>query len=141
MTQDGRFYRRWWAEPPLTQIEPIPPDQTLVRRLREAGADAVDAVPGFAGLYPAYGGYGFLSPEFTRQRLAVRLGDGTVAVWGAYTGPSPTKPLGTFLKREVTLTRTDWPPYDRWQFGTRKLWVHRRFRTTIQAWLVSNSEG
>ncbi|CAN5650143.1 hypothetical protein BH10ACT8_BH10ACT8_23790 [soil metagenome] len=141
MAEESRFYRKWWAEPPLTQLEPIPPDETLVRRLREAGADAIDAVPCFAGLYPMSGGYGGLSLEFTRQRLAVCLGDGTLSVWGAYTGPSPTKPLGTFRRPDVRLIRTDWPPYDRWQFGTRKLWIHRRFRTTILAWLIPDNEA
>jgi hypothetical protein len=111
---------------------PLDDHERLLQRLREAGAPVVDAVPAFSGLYPTLGGYGHWELLFTRSRL-LALSDAGVSIWGAYTGPNPTRCLLTLTTDQLAVHPSRYR-YDRILLGRHKLWVDSKHRAMLLGW-------
>jgi hypothetical protein len=83
------------------------------------------------------GGHGNLDSMLSWPRLLALIGAG-VALWAAYSGPSPATPLGTYPLADLVPD----PPgsarrYGRVLIGPRKLWVRAQHLSTLTAWTSS----
>ena len=105
----------------------------LKREFRRLGRDVQGAVPAFTGLYPMFGGLGNWELLFTKSRVLAFEGD-VVAVWAAYSGPVPTKHLASHEPGEF-MFRGARRRYDSIWLSSRRYWVHRRYRSTVESLL------
>jgi hypothetical protein len=112
----------------------------LRHRFAEAGVQIEDAIFAFSVLYPTFGGYGTFEMMFTRHRLIAKIPQG-LGVWVAYTGPTPTTPLGTYGLDELSVV-SDGGRYTRIALGKRKFWVPAEYQSIVDRWsaLVLGSE-
>ncbi len=121
-------------------------DRTLLRRrFREAGVTVEDAVEAFTGLHPFHGGTGTWELLLTRHRLIERRGR-TLTVWGAFSGPAPTKPLRTFTVKDLALAargsgRGPAGRYDRVTLAGKTFWTAVDDRDIVQTWLAAAGEA
>lgn len=108
----------------------------LLRRLHRVGCDAEEAIPAFAGAYPGFNGLGSLAMFFSKDRVLTRLSSG-IQLWAALSGPTPTELIGTYQPHDLQLVDDAVLRFrnDRFQLGDKRLWVHRRYRQTLGAWM------
>jgi hypothetical protein len=105
----------------------------LLTQLRSIGVIAQDAVPGWWGGKPMYGGYGhgFL-PRLTLWRVFA-LCDDHIGVWSAWTGV-PAKRLRWVARSELRFVKRT-RGYDRFALGTYGFWVTRENGASVATWL------
>ncbi|MDB5145949.1 MAG: hypothetical protein JWQ66_4664 [Mucilaginibacter sp.] len=113
--------------------------EVLRRRFAESGVEVEDAVFAFSGLYPMFGGYGNLEVLFTRQRLLAKTPRG-IGVWVAYSGPTPTRPLGTYLLTDLSIIQ-EGGRFGRVVLGRRKFWVPADYQSVVRRWSALAAEG
>jgi hypothetical protein len=106
--------------------------EVLRRRFAESGVQIEDAVFAFSGMYPTFGGYGNYELLFTRQRLIAKTSQG-LGVWVAYTGPTPTKPLGTYSISQFSIVDHG-GRYPRVLLGNKKFWVPEGYKQVLNRW-------
>jgi hypothetical protein len=113
--------------------------EVLRRRFAESGVEVEDVVFAFSGLYPLLGGFGNLEMLFTRQRLLAKTARG-IGVWVAYSGPTPTTPLGTYSLSELSSIR-EGGRFGRVVLGRRKFWVPADYQPIVRRWSALAAGG
>jgi hypothetical protein len=106
--------------------------ELLVRRFGQCGATVSDAVPAFAGVYPAFRWLGNSEWLFVRWRV-LALAAGEVQVWTAWTGPTPKKLLVSCDRHDLVVERSHLA-FSRVTVAERRLWVHKRHLTSLEGW-------
>lgn len=108
----------------------------LVAGFRQIGVTVDSAVRAWSGLYPIAGGHTNFGYVFTRQRLLAITG-AKVELWGAYSGPVPTKPLWASSIDQLRFIRDGDVPYERLLVGSRRLWLRSKDRGIVERWIAS----
>jgi hypothetical protein len=93
-----------------------------------------DAVQAWTGWYPWFGGNSSFGYLFTRQRLLAHAGD-KVALWSAYSGPTPEKLILTAPIAQVRTTKERSAGYDEWLVAGEPVFVRVRDRDRVRSWL------
>ena len=114
----------------------MPEPEEMAAKFKYAGAQVDDAVEAWTGLYPAGGGYTNWGTLFTRYRMLARSGT-LVALWQAYTGPTPVKKLWEDRSPSIRFRRSRGDKYVQALVGERKLWIRASDAERVRDWPIS----
>jgi hypothetical protein len=76
---------------------------------------------------------------FTRQRLLAKTPSG-IGEWVAYSGPTPTIPLGTVPLNQLSIIR-EGGRFARVALGRRRFWVPADYQPVLRRWSALAKEG